>query len=300
MENEIGFNFGIPFKVSKYTKALELCIYSIEKFCPHKCIYILLDYSDEKLLEGFNLDNLMALSNNIIIKRYVANRGGDYKQALLNWVLNDGYYDYSIILHSDVYFYNSYIIEKFYRSLRANPTVGFAGWKTPLVFYQSKYHEDASKKRQFWVAPRVCTWLFAINNCVFSNIDEYDILLKGHYWCDKSFNAVIPIRDADNFWDWLKNEFVKNNFNADEKILLDIGTFLRYKLDKQDLKALIFGEKSNPSFDSLELIYQPEGYVHIEQYDPERFNGSLYSESLMEYRTQLVQAELEKIKKGII
>jgi len=56
------------------------------------------------------------------------------------------------------------------------------------------------------------------------------------------------------------------------------------------------GEMGNPDFASLELTCHPEGFVHIEQYDPERFDDHFYAKELMQKRTEQIEQILQKMK----
>ena len=58
------------------------------------------------------------------------------------------------------------------------------------------------------------------------------------------------------------------------------------------------GEEINPSFDSLKLKYRKEGFVHIEQFDPERFNDIFYKKDLLTERENILDEIIISILGG--
>lgn len=290
MGNEICF--GIPFKASSYTKALELAIKTINKFYSDSDIYLLVDSRNNELAVEFDKEKLLHMSDKIIIKKYPVMRRGDHKQVLVDWILEESNADIAIIMHSDVFFYKKEIIDILVDNLKRNSEAAFVCWNTPFVFYNSTFHIEEKAKRAFGVAPRISSWLFAICIPRYRELENSENLLRGHYWINNGGKCEIPIAENDLFWQWLYNEIPQSN-NSDYEIILDIGTFLRYEYEKNKNIGICLGEKGNPNFDTIEMCYQPEGYVHIEQYDPERFNDILYSKDLLEQRTIAISKLLE-------
>lgn len=293
MDNSIAI--GIPFLASKHTKALELCLLSIRKYIPNcKEVFLQLDITNKDLYDEFSMETILKINPNIIIKYYERTTSGDYKQALIDWLIAESTSTYAIILHSDVFFWKNSIEECLIKPLIDNPDTMICCWKTVLTQYESTFHKTQEQSKRFWVAPRIATWLFSLNINLCKQIDEsFKVFWKGHYWITNGNIANIPV-NKEIFIRWLKQQENFEIINKEgEKCLIDIGTFLRMYWDMGKVKGICLGELNNPSFKTLDLLYQPDGFVHIEQYDPERFDDQFYEKTLMDKRTKLIEKILK-------
>ena len=277
---------GIPFLASGHIKALQLALLSINKYIGNVDVCILLDCSNEKLASEFNVIDILKFYPSIKFKYYVADSGrGKYKQALIDWCCLEMNYEYVIIMHSDVFFYKYNILQTLIEPLIENNEYIATYWEMPLIEYKSTFHIGNNEKRMI-IAPRICTWLFALNVARYreymkSNINEREYApFYGHYHFD--------INDNNQYIKWIKNNYNSDAIKNYDYIFFDIGTFFRYDLDKKIIKGCSLGEEINPSFDSLKLKYRKEGFVHIEQFDPERFNDIFYKKDLLKERENIL------------
>lgn len=294
MNNTIAV--GIPFMASQYTKALELCLLSIKRYLPEATeVFLQLDVTNESLRDSFHPEPILKILPQIRIRRYTRSRSGDYKQALIEWVLSETRAAYAIFMHSDVFFWKSGIYQLMIEPLISQTEQMFCCWKTSFVEYSSTFHKSRESAKNFWVAPRIATWLFSVNVGAFrdSGVD-YSLLWKGHYWIRCGILSDIPV-DADSFMVWLNTHCIDDTILSGRKdCLIDIGTFFRMKWDQGMLRGVCLGTLDNPSFSSMDFIYHKEGFVHIEQYDPERFNNQFYSQQTFVARTKLIEDILYK------
>lgn len=287
----MNISFAIPFLASKYTKAFELCIKSIIKYCPYEFdFYIQIDKSDDNLAKNLNLDNITKLFPKITIKEIIHKSSGSYKNELIQWVTRNSNSDIVIVLHSDVIFFCDTAFKKIVEPLVTDKTKIASYWKIPFVEYCSTFHNDITKKKNFFVAPRVSSWIFGLNRKVFLNQIEdnkkFEECFNGHFWIK---NGDCNLVSAD-YLNWLTkqqnySEYYKSNLNC----LIDIGCIFLYLIDKYSLSATEIGVETNPSMSSLKFKLRTEGYIHVEQYDPQRFDGSLYENDLFELRTKMLE-----------
>lgn len=287
---------GIPFLASSHIKALQLALLSINKYIGDVDVCILLDCSNKELSEQFNVIDVLKCYPSIKFKYYTAESGrGKYKQALIDWCCLEMNYEYVIIMHSDVFFYKNNILETLIEPLIKNNEYIATYWEMPLSEYKSTFHIGNNEKRMI-IAPRICTWLFALNvaryrEYINSNMDEREYApFHGHYHFD--------INEENKYIKWIRDNYNSQVIEKYEYIFFDIGTFFRYDLDKKYIKGFSLGEEINPSFDSLKLKYRKEGFVHIEQFDPERFNDIFYKKDLLTERENILDEIMVSILGG--
>ena len=287
---------GIPFMASRYTKALELCLLSVKRYLPQTTeVFLQLDVTNESLYDSFDPTPILRIMPQIRIRHYTRSRSGDYKQALIDWVLSESQSSYALFMHSDVFFWKRGVHQLMIEPLINHPEQMFCCWKTPFVEYSSTFHKSREAAKNFWVAPRVATWLFSVNISAFRDGGvNYSLFWKGHYWIRSGVLGEIPV-DADMFMAWLETHNIDNTIRSGTKdCLIDIGTFFRMNWDQGSIRGICPGTLDNPSFSQMDFIYHKEGFVHIEQYDPERFNDQLYARSTFSARTERIKDVLRK------
>lgn len=287
---------GIPFMASQYTKALELCLLSIKRYLPQATeVFLQLDITNEPLRDSFQSDPILEILPQIRIRHYTRSRSGDYKQALIEWVLSETQAEYAIFLHSDVFFWKPGIYQLLIEPLVSDPEQMFCCWKTPFTEYYSTFHRSREEAKNFWVAPRVATWLFSLNVGAFRNSGiDLSLFWKGHYWIRGGTLGEIPV-DRDSFLSWLETHGIDDTIRSGLKdCLIDIGTFFRMNWDQGILRGICLGALDNPSFSQMDFFYHKQGFVHIEQYDPERFNNQFYNRQALVERTKLIEDILLK------
>lgn len=289
--------YAIPFLASKHTEALILCIKSLAKYSPFPYeLFIQIDDTNKELIKEFDESELREVCPEAKIRYRTRTRSGDYKQALTDWVTQETSAGYVIVLHSDVVLYKSDAVSSLVDALSTDCSALAATWKIQFSEYISTYHISEEKKKHFYVAPRMCTWLFALNTENYRSARlAYDHLLLGHYWIRNGILQEVPVPQG-RFLAWLKSFDEYDTFVASGlPCLVDIGTFARFYADAGDLKVVYLGYEHNPGLHSLEPSFADAGYIHLEQYDPERFNESLYSAELMEFRARTVAMLMEKL-----
>lgn len=281
---------GIPFRASNKIDSLILCLASLKKYVKFEYdLFLLVDYTNDNIEQNFSIKNILELNNEIRIKYYKTTRGGLYKQALIDWI-SDENYDYFFIMHADIFLYKENVLEKMISDLRNTDSM-IVSWKTDLLEYKSTYHIKEETKKCMMIAPRICTWLFCVNNKIYKNyIKENKLeypLFAGHYW----FN----LNEDNEYINWIKEQtnydLIKKNYT---KCFFDIGTFFRFLVENSDIKMISYGLEQNPSFSKMDLCYREFGFVHIEQYDPTRFNDEFYKCDLLEERSKIIKELLKK------
>ena len=289
---------GIPFLASRHTKALELSLYSIRRFLPQDLdVFLQVDVSNRELAAEFSEDKIRDIMRQINIRYYTHDRSGGHKQDLVNWILDEAKADYAVIMHSDVFFCNDRILSVLLQPLYENPLNVFSCWKTPFVEYRSTFHMTESSASHFWVLPRIASWLFALN---LDRCREHREIIgsafNAHYWIRNGSRETLPA-EPELFDRWfLKQDRTESIRSSEIDCLIDIGTFLRMYWDEGLITGHCLGEMGNPDFASLELTCHPAGFVHIEQYDPERFDDRFYAKELMQKRTEQIEQILQKMK----
>lgn len=288
--NKEKIAIGIPFRASDKIDALILCLASLKKYVKFDYdLFLLVDYTNENIEQNFSIKSILEINNEIRFKYYKNTRGGLYKQALIDWI-SDENYDYFFIMHADIFLYKENVLEKMLSDIRKTDNM-LVSWKTNLLEYNSTYHIKEESKKSMMIAPRICTWLFCVNNNIYKkyikeNKLEYPLFV-GHYWFD--------MNDTNKYTEWIRTQ---DNYNSMKdkytKCFFDIGTFFRFLVDNLEIKMLSYGLEQNPSFSSMDLCYREFGFVHIEQYDPTRFNNEFYKIDLLEDRTKIIKNILKK------
>ena len=284
--------FGIPFKASKFTQALQLCLYSIQKFASEYdyTIYLLADVTNVELASDFPEGTLKQQFPHIIIKHYKRSRIGDYTQALADWVIFETDAKYAIFLHSDVYFTDCLVLTQLLQPLKQNHDI--SGWEVPFCRYESTFHLSENNQKRFYIAPRICTWLFAVNCTNYRSIGEItQVFWLGNYHVQFLKTQPFPtVIDQNDFLKWLSSDSVFTEMKKSGlTCLIDIGTFARYFSEKGCIKFFCLGKQSNPNFDSMEIKDYYQGFIHIEQFDPERFDDKFYSSEFLKLRVDIVR-----------
>lgn len=283
--------FGIPFKASKFIQALQLSLYSIQRFASEYdyTIYLLADITNQQLASDFPEATLRQQFPHIIIKHYIRSRIGDYTQALTDWVISESDAEYAIFLHSDVYFTDSSVLAQLLLPLKRNYDI--SGWQVSFCRYESTFQISETNRKQFYIAPRICTWLFAVNCTKYLAMGE----ITKAFWLG-NFNVRFlktepfpDVVDQNDFVKWLSadsmfTEMIESGLTC----LIDIGTFAKYFSEKGDINFFCLGKQSNPNFDSLDIKDYHQGFIHIEQFDPERFDDKFYSSELLKLRADII------------
>lgn len=295
--------FGIPFKASEYTTALELCLHSIQKFvdCEYD-VFLQIDITNEKLSERFLKKQIQEMFPYIKTCYYKRKRTGDYTQALVDWVMSESDADYMIFLHSDIFFNSDTAFENLLLPFKQDSSIAISGWEVPFSKYQSTYHINDNVKKSFYIAPRLCTWLYAINATAYRELQcSKNSLWLGNFHVFNLQNEPFP-KDIEQkqFIKWISQfeEYKELECNG-KTCLIDIGTFAKYYIDQKQISFYSLGEMSNPDFNSMDLKYDPFGFVHIEQYDPERFDNVFYKSDLLTKRTDELKALLSQYKTDV-
>ena len=283
--------FGIPFKASKFTQALKLCLYSIQKYASEYdySIYLLVDVTNWQLSSDFSEDRLKQEFPHIIIKYYRRSRTGDYTQALTDWVVSVTSAKYAIFLHSDVYFTDCFVLAQLLQPLKQDYDV--SGWEVSFCRYESTYHISENNRKRFYIAPRICTWLFAVNCTKYRAMGEItQAFWLGNYHVQLLKKEPFPIVvDQNDFVKWLSTDSMYTEMKKSGlTCLIDIGTFAKYFYDRGNVNFFCLGKQSNPNFDSMDIRDYHQGFIHIEQFDPERFDDKFYSSELLKLRANIL------------
>lgn len=283
---------GIPFWVNEYTESIELCLSSIKKYAKIDVEICILLHTENADVSNANILRLLKRYNTIKFKLYEEKRNGLYKQFLIDWIRTEySNFDYMIIMHSDVFLWNEYAIENLLKPY-LNDSNYVATFKTlPFYDYKSTFH--LNEQKTLFLAPRISSWFFSLNIKRYNELvekanSEFDKgLFEGHLRYSKLPN---------DYKSWITEQYnlLKNKNSKIEDIFVDIGSFFYYYLlINPEYKYYSFGEDTNPSFKSMELIYREDGIVHIEQFDNTRFNNKLYAKDLLKERAYFLKEILE-------
>jgi len=282
--------FGIPFRISKYVSALSLCLNSIKRYAEFEYeVFIFLDSSRE---EDFNEQQFDYLELNISFLKK-SNKRGYHKQTLINWIASDRCdIDYLIILHSDVFFYKSDIFPFLIEPLLKNNDAVASYWEVPFCLYSSTFHINEDVKKSMYVAPRVSSWCMCLNlivyrNFIVSNPLEYGLFEAIH---DEQFSFYDRSKCAYNDWIKLQPEY-QCLLEKPSSYFMDVSSFLKFQIDSGNIRGYSLGRDGNPSFRSCAIEYRPHGYVHLEQFTPDRYNDIFYQKKLFDDR----DAQIKKI-----
>ena len=284
--------FGITFKSTKYISALLLCLNSIKRFSNFKYeIFIQVHLPDDKTV--FDEKSISQTEDNINFHYY---KGSPllYKQSLIDWVLrikNQKKLDYLVTLHSDVFLYNKTAVKNLLTPFK-NEKYAISYYDVPLTWYESTFHIDERAKKSLLIPPRCSEWFMAINLNKYDRFIKTNKLIYAPFIKDK-FYFIDP--EKTEYHEWVKKQpGFKNLKKWKPFYLMDIGTFLKYYLDKKLFKGFSLGVLSNPNFNRIEFDYNGYGFVHIEQFDPDRFNNTIYKEDLLVERDKMVSDILSR------
>jgi hypothetical protein len=279
--------FGIPFRVSVFDTALSLCLNSIMRYASFEFeVFILLDISRE---ENFDFPKLYKINNKINYKTIKCKRGL-HKQHLVEWISQHRPdIDFLFILHSDVFFYKFGVFEHLLTPLlTSNHIVSY--WDVPCTLYQSTFHLNDSVKKNILIAPRCSSWFMCINMKNYIHLTnscdfEYGLFEAVH---ENKFSFFDNSKRKYHNWIRSTYEFSKLETKPFE-YFMDVSSFLKFQIDTGRVSGFSLGIESNPSFCSMELNYRPIGYVHIEQFSPDRYDNSFYSRELFLQRNEQIQ-----------
>lgn len=282
---------GIPFFASRHIEPLILCVESIKKYSNLDInFFLLLNCSDPSQYKDFCFPDVLKHVGEIHIKHYC---GDDnmYKQVLIDWITDCKLpYEYMFIFHSDVFLYRYGVLEKMLDALKRTDSM-ISCWDVPAQLYKSTFHISEEERQEFLVGPRVSSWLmcievgkyrefrngcnlgkqlflgYKIDNQEFSNQDEFHEICE--WFCEQTPNCL-------------------RHYLQKKQAIIDHGGILRYYISKGTVCAAFLGKDINPSLSSMDMFYNPYGYVHIGQTDPNRYNDKLYSAKLLEVRMNKV------------
>lgn len=279
---------GIPFFASKHIEPLVLCLKSLKKYCELKYeLFILLNCSDSVQYQEMCFPKILKEAQELHVKWYCGDDNA-YKQTLVDWIANSNCnFDYMFILHSDVFLYKKKVLETMLEAIE-NTEHLISCWNVPVQLFRSTYHTSIENQIEFLVAPRVSSWLMCIS------VDKYRAFREK---CDLGKYLFLGFcKNADNYpsnaiWHWFLEQTPRElqHYISDGKAIIDHGGILQYYLSMGEISGVYLGEDVNPSFSSMDLYYNPYGYVHIGQMDPNRYNDIFYRKSLLETRLKEVK-----------
>lgn len=283
---------GMPFFASEHIEPLVLCLKSLQRHTSLEFdLFILLNCSDPQQYQHFCFPKILQIADEVHVKYYCGDDNA-YKQTLIDWITDSCYgYEYMFILHSDVFLYKYGVLEHMLDVLIGTENL-ISYWDVPTQLYQSTFHMSEDRKMEFVVAPRVSSWLMCI--CV----EKYRQFRNQCPLGDRLFLGFKKTEDQQmqKVWDWFFEqcpEEMRDHINQGNAII-DHGGVLRYYLYSKEISGVILGRDINPNFDSMSLYYNPYGYVHIGQTDPNRYNDSVYSKDLLRIRMQEICKILQK------
>lgn len=279
---------GIPFFASKHIEPLILCLKSLQKYCRLKFdLFILLNCSDPSQYRELCFPKILETAQELYVKWYCGDDNA-YKQTLVDWIADfDCRYDYMFILHSDVFLYKENVLETMLEAIEGTEHL-ISCWNVPVQLFRSTYHTSPENLVEFLVAPRVSSWLMCISVKKYRNfrdhceLGKYLFLGFTHNTAQKPSNAV---------WQWFQEQTPDNlkHYISGGKAIIDHGGVLKYHLSIGAISSVSLGEDINPSFSSMDLYFNPYGYVHIGQMDPNRYDDIFYKKALLEARLQKIR-----------
>ena len=147
-ENQMKIAVGIPFMASIHTSALRLCLLSLYKYADFDFdVYLLVDCTNKQLAISFDENRLLSEFPKIHIRHHSRLKAGDYKQALIDWVVMSADCNYAIIMHSDVFLYKNGLMRLLIEPLIDDNDAVASFWLTPLVLYNSTFHANEAQKK---------------------------------------------------------------------------------------------------------------------------------------------------------
>ena len=284
---------GIPFFASKNIAPLLLCLKSLDRYSSLEYdLFILLNCSDPSQYQGFCFPEVLRIANEVHVKYYSGDDNA-YKQTLIDWIADSHFeYDYMFILHSDIFLYKNGVMERMLDALVGTDNL-ISYWDVPAQLFQSTYHLSESSKLTFMVAPRVRSWLMCICVEKYRKFRDNCPLAKCLFL---GFAKNTGDPQMQGVWEWFYKQCSKKERRYLEQgnAIIDHGGVLRYYLSIGKISGVVLGKDSNPNFDSMSLYYNPYGYVHIGQTDPNRYNDSFYSKKLLQVRMNEIKKLLNE------
>lgn len=283
---------GIPFFASEHIEPLALCLKSLQKYTTLEYdLFILLNCSDPSQYRGFCFPEILKIADEVHVKCYCGDDNA-YKQTVIDWITDfGGGYEYMFILHSDVFLYRPGVMEHMLEALDGTDHL-ISYWDVPTQLFQSTFHASEDRKMEFVVGPRVSTWFMCI--CVEKYREFRNRCPLGHcLFLGFARNTGDQLMQC--IWDWFYENCPEDwrGYMSQEKAIIDHGGIVRYYLAVGEVSGAVLGTDKNPSFDSMNLYYNPNGYVHIEQTDPNRYNDTLYTRELLRVRMKEIRELLK-------
>lgn len=279
---------GIPFFASKHIEPLILCIKSLQKYSRLKLdFFILLNCSDSSQYREMCFPKILEVVQELHVKWYCGDDNA-YKQTLVDWITDcDDQYDYMFILHSDVFLYKVNVLETMLEAIEDTDHL-ISCWKVPVQLFQSTFHISSDNRVEFLVAPRVSSWLMCISVEKYRKFRDYCELGK---YLFLGFTHNADQKPCNEIWQWFKDQTPEDlkHYISRGKAIIDHGGVLEYYLSIGAISGVSLGDDINPSFTSMDLYYNPYGYVHIGQMDPNRYNDTFYKKELLELRMQEIR-----------
>ena len=284
---------GMPFFASEYIAPLVLCLKSLQRYTSFEYdLFILLNCSDPSQYRRFCFPDILQIAGEVHVKYYCGDDNA-YKQTLIDWIVDSHCgYEYMFILHADVFLYQNGVMERMLEALIGTEHI-ISCWDVQAQLFQSTFHMSEEQKLEFVVAPRVSSWFMCISveryrefrnqcplgNCLFIGLAKNTGDLK-----------------TQCIWDWFYEQCPAGlrSYIMEGKAIVDHGGVLRYYLSTGEISGAILGSEKNPDFDSMQLYYNPYGYVHIGQTDPNRYNDITYSKELLRVRMKEIVRLLQK------
>ncbi|WP_236993908.1 hypothetical protein [Methanomassiliicoccus luminyensis] len=280
---------AMPFLASRHTQALELCMKSILRYGPESMdIFISVD-AKGSVSDIFPKERIQSISDRINI---IPLDDKNYKQALLNYMASLDY-DYTYVIHSDVFFTGNKALNKLLKALVDKSDAVLSYYDVPLCIHESTYHMSGESKRKYVLSPRVSTWIMCFNVGNYRKI-------KKKYGMKIDFVRVWMNLNDDYFEEynqWMRSQkefdLIYSSFPFDE-YMVDIGGLIKYQIDTGNVNGVSVGSESNPDFNSMNLNKRSDEYVHIEQFDPSRYNDRLYSKGLLDTRANQIKDYMKR------
>lgn len=282
---------GIPVLVNEHTEALELCLASIREKSEFEVEICILLHWDDSFSSNIDILPLLKRYSPLKIYLYHEKQNHRFKQELIDNIRRDYKdFDYMIIMHSDVFLWRKGAITDLLKPYENDNYIA-TFHSVPLHLYRSTFHINEQKK--LLIAPRISSWFFSINIPILNSMLEqnqeiikYPLFIGG---------IKFATDEPNEFVNWAKqNEKYMEYTNEINIILFDVGCFFLYYIQKLGIPYYSFGMDSNPDFKSMELFYREDGIVHLEQFDPRRFNDQFYSKDVFQERIKLVKEILKE------
>lgn len=281
---------GIPFLATAHDAALRLCLLSLERYAGLEYdLFLQIDVRNPVLAAKFDLERLVRRHPRMCVRRYKSRAMSSWKQDLVDWVTTQDGYDAVFILHADVFLHRGGLLPEMLGSMVDGGCMA-SFWTVPLLEAGLPFAAEAAKRRPRLVAPRIGTWLFCLDCAAYRKLAKRFAFSAGLFRGHDIFDLGMT---EHPFVAWVRGqpEFaaVEGKYKS---VFCDNGTYFRYVTDKLRLPCHSMGTDGHPVFATRDLVYRPEGFVHIEQFTPIRFRTT-YPEGMFAERERLVLRVLE-------